>query len=142
VSANRRQAASKAGLVPVAATGCTLASKARWCGAIRAGFPNWDADGLGAAIAHCSLAPLAIESKAMTLSEIYLARAATFAELAKSASSRKYKERIERMALAYKRVLKNTRNQSEYIKEGPTWDDTGAGWTSKIRSRRLQKPAL
>jgi hypothetical protein len=35
---------------------------------------------------------------------------------------------------------KNTRGQSEYIKikEGPSWDGTGAGWTSKIRSHWLQ----
>src|SRR5262245_13072669 len=74
------------------------------CGAMRAGFPDWDAGSLCAVIAHNSLATLAIASEAMTLSEIYRARAATMAELAKSASAPKYKERFERMALAYERL--------------------------------------
>jgi hypothetical protein len=89
-------------------TGCILASKARWRGAIRAGFPNWDADSLGAVIAYYSLAPLAIESEAMTLGEIYRAKAATLAELAKSASAPKFKERFERMALGYERLAEES----------------------------------
>ena len=40
----------------------------------------------------------------MPLSKIYRARAATMAELAKNASAPKYKERFERMALAYERL--------------------------------------
>jgi hypothetical protein len=53
------------------------------------------------------LAPLAIESEAMTLSEIYRAKPATLAELAKSASAPKFKERFERMALGYERLAEN-----------------------------------
>jgi hypothetical protein len=40
----------------------------------------------------------------MTLSEIYRARAAALAEQAKSASAPIFKERFERMALAYERL--------------------------------------
>jgi len=40
----------------------------------------------------------------MPLSKIYRARAATMTELAKNASTAKYKERFERMALAYERL--------------------------------------
>jgi hypothetical protein len=52
----------------------------------------------------------------MTLSEIYRARAAVLAEQAKSASAPIFKERFERMALAYERLAENTRGESEYIK--------------------------
>src|SRR5262245_7506974 len=73
-------------------------------GAMRAGVPYWDAGSPNAVIAFDSLFPLAIESKAMTLSEAYRAKAAMLAEQAKSASEPKYKERFERMALAYERL--------------------------------------
>ena len=73
-------------------------------GAIRAGFPHRDAGSPDADIAYDSLVTLAIKSEAMTISEIYRARSATLAELAKSASAPKYKDRFERMALVYERL--------------------------------------
>jgi hypothetical protein len=44
------------------------------------------------------------KSRPMTISEIYRARAAALADQAKSASAPVFKERFERMALAYERL--------------------------------------
>jgi len=73
----------------------------------------------------------------MPLSKIYRARAAELAEQAKSASTPIYKERFERMALAYERLAERYAKRIRVYKKMPNAVVEGPK-KSKIRKRLLQ----
>jgi hypothetical protein len=67
------------------------------------------------------------KSRPMTISEIYRARAAALADQAKSASAPVFKERFERMALAYERLAAKYAKRVQSMKRKPKWDGPVAG---------------